>query len=191
MGSSNINTRSLTMGSGTWSITGTGTIWNFATTTGLTFNAGTSTIKSISTNNTALTFTGGNQIFNNLWFARGASTATLTILGANTFNDIKDDGTGAHAINFPAGNTQTVSSFNISGTAPNLITITSATSGSTFTFTDATGITSVDYLSLRDSIATGGAIWYAGANSVNVSGNSGWIFSAPPSANPGGFFLFF
>jgi len=42
--SSNSNTRTLTMCSGTWTLTGTGTVWNTATTTGLTLNAGTSTI---------------------------------------------------------------------------------------------------------------------------------------------------
>lgn len=43
--SSNSNVRTLTMGSGTWTLTGNaGTIWNFATTTNLTLNAGTSTI---------------------------------------------------------------------------------------------------------------------------------------------------
>jgi len=39
----------------------------------------------------------------------------------------------------------------------------------------------VDYMSIKDSTATGGAAWYAGANSTNVSGNTGWIFSAPAS----------
>jgi hypothetical protein len=40
---------------------------------------------------------------------------------------------------------------------------------------------------------TGGATWNPGANSINVSNNSGWIFTAPPSpsTNTGNFFLFF
>lgn len=44
--SSSTNTRTITMGSGTWTLTSTAaaTVWNMATTTGLTLNAGTATI---------------------------------------------------------------------------------------------------------------------------------------------------
>jgi hypothetical protein len=51
----------------------------------------------------------------------------------------------------------------------------------------------VDYLSIKDSNATGGATWYAGANSVDAGNNTGWIFTAPPSPSTAGgkFFLFF
>jgi hypothetical protein len=51
---------------------------------------------------------------------------------------------------------------------------------------------SVGFLSIRDSNATGGAGWYAGTTSTNVSNNLGWIFTAPPvGANAGNFFAFF
>jgi hypothetical protein len=52
---------------------------------------------------------------------------------------------------------------------------------------------SVDYLSIQDSNATGGAAWYAGTTSTNVSNNLGWIFTAPPvgGAYAGNFFAFF
>jgi hypothetical protein len=33
--------------------------------------------------------------------------------------------------------------------------------------------------------------WYAGANSTNVSGNSGWIFSNAPANAAGSFFFMF
>jgi hypothetical protein len=51
----------------------------------------------------------------------------------------------------------------------------------------------VDYLSISQSIATGGAAWYAGANSTDGGNNTGWIFSAAPipGANAGNFFLMF
>jgi hypothetical protein len=42
-------------------------------------------------------------------------------------------------------------------------------------------IASHDYLVIQDSTATGMRYWYAGANSVNVSNNTGWIFTATPS----------
>ena len=45
-----------------------------------------------------------------------------------------------------------------------------------------------DYLTVKDSTAAGTGKWYAGAHSVNVSGNTGWTFTPPPSGN---FFAFF
>jgi len=60
------------------------------------------------------------------------------------------------------------------------------------TLSKSSGTVSVNYLSIGNSIATGGATWYAGANSVDVGNNTGWIFTAPPpSTNTGNFFLFF
>ena len=38
-----------------------------------------------------------------------------------------------------------------------------------------------DYLSLRDSTATGGATFYAGSHSTNTSGNTNWQFVDPPT----------
>jgi hypothetical protein len=35
---------------------------------------------------------------------------------------------------------------------------------------------------LKDNTATGGATFYAGANSTNVSGNTGWTFTAPSAS---------
>jgi hypothetical protein len=35
-----------------------------------------------------------------------------------------------------------------------------------------------DYVSLKDSTASGGAAFFAGPNSTNVSGNTGWTFNA-------------
>jgi hypothetical protein len=37
---------------------------------------------------------------------------------------------------------------------------------------------------LQDTAAIGGATWYAGANSINVSNNTGWIFSSPSYVRP-------
>jgi hypothetical protein len=57
----------------------------------------------------------------------------------------------------------------------------------------ASGTVSSDFLSISRSTATGGAGWYAGANSTDGGNNSGWIFTAPPapSAGNGNFLMFF
>jgi hypothetical protein len=36
-------------------------------------------------------------------------------------------------------------------------------------------------MSIKDSFATQTNTWYAGANSTSVSGNTNWIFTAPPA----------
>jgi hypothetical protein len=91
---------------------------------------------------------------------------------------------GGYATGFraTAGITITVrGAFITDGSAGNLAILRSLTAASAFTLSKTTGMVSEDYLSLRDSAATGGAVWYAGANSTNTSGNSGWIFTAPPA----------
>lgn len=187
--SSNSNTRTLTMGSGTWTIQDSGTCWNMATITNLTLNENTSTI--VLTNAAAKTFSGGGETFYNV--SQGGA-GVLTISGSNTFNDIQNQysATGATTIRITAGTTQTVSNFTATGTSGKVLTLDTQTAASAATLSKASGTVSVDYMSIKDSTATGGASWYAGNNSTNVSGNTGWTFTAPPSgANSNNFFMLF
>ena len=112
----------------------------------------------------------------------------MTITGANTFSNITNTVQPASVL-FTAATTTTFNNFNLNGTLGNPITISSATAA-THTLSKTSGTVSCDYLVLTNSIATGGAAWYAGANSTNVTGNSGWIFTAPPgpSGNNSAFF---
>jgi hypothetical protein len=64
------------------------------------------------------------------------------------------------------------------------VSLISSTPGSQATLSKSTGVVSCDYLSIQDSAATGGAKWYAGANSIDVSNNTGWIFAASNPDNP-------
>ncbi len=81
------------------------------------------------------------------------------------------------------GNTITVGTFIATGTVSSIITITSDTLGQPFYLVKTSGIVGCDYLSLTDSIASGGATFYAGSHSTDVSGNSGWLFSDYPGSN--------
>lgn len=176
--SNNSNTRSLVMGSGTWQLNGDAVHWNTTTTTGLTFNAGTSTIKITSSNSTQRLSNFGGLTINNYWNATTGS-GLVGISGSSIFNNIKIDAGRTQL--FTAGTTQTVTTFTATGTAGNLITITSsASSTSTHTLSCASGIISCDYLDVSHSVATGGATWNAGAHSTNNNGiataGSGWIF---------------
>lgn len=177
--------RTLNMGSGTWTVTGAGTAWALGTTTNLTFNANTSTIKFTDTSSSSLTFNGGNGLaYNNIWFSRGTGTGSNNLVANNTFNDLKDNGSIAHSLIFQNGSSITVSTFTVSGNPGNLITLNSTTTG-TYTLSKSSGIVSSDYLNIQHCVATGGATWYAGANSVNnqavATAGSGWIFTAPPA----------
>jgi len=182
--SSNSNTRVITMGSGTWTLSGTGTVWTTATITGLTLGQDTSTIKITDTSTTANTFSGGGETFNNIWWSRGASTASNTIAESNTFTDFKDDGSAAHSILFTAATTTTVTTFTVSGTAGNLITINSTNTATHALTKSGGGTISSDYLNIQHSVATPSTTWYAGANSTDnqatTTAGSGWIFTAPP-----------
>jgi hypothetical protein len=66
--------------------------------------------------------------------------------------------------------------FNVRGSAGKPVSIISNAAGTTATISKSSGAVDCDYLSIQDSAATGGASWYAGSNSTNISNNSGWFF---------------
>ena len=157
--------------------------------TGFTTTAGTGTGMISMTAATAKSFVGAGSTFNCTLNQGGAGA--LTITGSNTFNDITNTVQPASVL-FTAGTTSTFTNFNLSGTSGNLITIGSVTAAS-HTLSKASGTVSADFLSISRSTATGGAGWYAGANSTDGGNNSGWIFTAPPapSGSNSNFLVFF
>lgn len=186
--SNNSNVRSLLIsGSGTITLIDTGTVWNFATTTNLTLTATGSTIIISDVSATSKTFAGGGKTY-------GTITVTgdnVIISGANTFALNLNNAGLTTGLVLTAGVTQTVTAITTNGSAGNLAKIVSSSSGSPATISKSSGTVSLDYVSIKDSTASGGASFYAGANSTNVSGNTGWIFTAPPvpGASSGSFFF--
>jgi hypothetical protein len=171
-------TKNLTFNGGNLVCSGSGTVFNNAAPAGYTTTAGTGTGKIRMTSASIKTFVAGTGVVYNCTLDQ-AGLGQLTITGGSTFNDIINSVQPA-TVRFTAGTTTTFNNFNLRGTAGNLITISSATAA-THTLSKASGTVSCDYLSITNSIVTGGASWYAGANSTNVSGNTDWIFTAPPS----------
>jgi hypothetical protein len=183
-------TKNLTFNGGILVCSGASTTsFNNAVPTNFTTTAGTGTGTISMTAATAKTFVGGGSTFNCTLNQGGAGA--LTITGSNTFSNITNTVQPA-SILFTAATTSTFSNFSLLGTSGNLITIGSVTAAS-HTLSKASGTVSADYLSISRSTATGGAGWYAGANSTNGGNNSGWIFTAPPapSAGNGNFLVFF
>lgn len=181
-------TKNLTFNGGTLVVTSSGaTAFNNAAPTNFTTTAGTGTGKISMTAATAKTFVGGGSTFNCTLSNDGAGA--LTITGSNTITSLAN-GVQPTTFTFTAGTTTTITNWNISGTAGNLVTIGSATAAS-HTLSKASGTVSADYLSISRSTATGGATWYAGANSTDGLNNSGWIFTAAPSTATGNFLALF
>ena len=173
--SSNSNARTVAMGTN-GKITVNGGNWTATTSTNLSLT-GTGTIDM--TFGTAKTFAGGGATYPYTLNQGGAGT--LTITGANTFSNISNTVQPATII-FPASTTTTVSNFNVSGTAGNLVTINSSTAGTQSTlYKNTPNAVTVDYLNIKDSNATGlsGVLWFGGANSTNSGNNTNWLFISP------------
>jgi hypothetical protein len=175
-------TKNITFNAGTLAIAGSGaTAWNNAVPTGFTTTAGTGTGTLSMTSASAKTFVGGGSTYNCTLNQGGAGT--LTISGSNTFTNITNT-VQPNQITFTAGTTNTFTSFSLSGTAGNLITLRSSSAGTRYYLSDASGIISVSYLDIQDSVARGGANWraYTTNGNVNSGNNSGWLFS-PSTGN--------
>jgi hypothetical protein len=178
-------TKNLTFNGGTLICTFLGaTAFNNAVPTGFTTTAGTGTGTISMTSISAKTFVGGGSTFNCTLNQGGAGA--LTITGSNTFSNITNTrkSVSATSILFTAGTTNTFTDWNASGESTRLLTIGSDTAAS-HTLSKASGTVSADFLSISRSTASGGAGWYAGANSTDGGNNSGWAFTAPPSPSSG------
>jgi hypothetical protein len=145
--SNGTNTRTVAIGSGTWSITGNGG-WS-VTSTGLTVT-GTGTISFTGAN--AKTFAGGGiQTYPTL---NQGGTGQLTISGSNKFIGMTNTAIGA--VRFTGGTTNEFTTFNLNGVAGNLLTL-----GSTNT---------------TQAILKKPSVWNVGLNSVDGGNNTGLNF---------------
>jgi len=185
------------MGSGTWTLFGTSgdsgwMSFGFDDVINMTINCDTSTINFTPPASSSVYFSSHNKTYYNLNMGGAGSTLFFGSFATNIFNTISTSAQPC-TLTFYAGRTYTVTNFNVSGTAGNLVTLQSTAAGTRFSLSKASGTVSVDYLSIKDSNATGGAAWYAGTHSTNVSNNLGWTFTAPPapSAGSGNFLMFF
>lgn len=162
---------------GTLNLTSTGTIFSLTNASNLTSVTGTGSIGITNTSASSKTFAGGGNSYPRLTIS-GTGSGAVIISGSNTFAELPQITGGTKTITLTAGTTQTFtgSTYKDFGNSTNVITFNSSSGGSAATLSKASGFVRGDYLSLQDIAATGGATWYAGSNSTNVSGNSGWIF---------------
>jgi hypothetical protein len=156
----------LKMGSGTWTLSGTATVWNLASSVPV-FYKGTANIVLSDTSTTARTFDGGGRSYNKLTIGGATGTSTLTISGNNQFTELASTKTVAHTI--ALGTTaQTFGAWTVSGTAGNVVTLTGTGTGHILAGACTSGI---DYLAMGSIgfAATSPGEFYAGANSTGTA----------------------
>ena len=185
------NTRTITMGSGLWTLTGSALIWSIEP-LGLTLNRGTANILLSNTTTSSRTFNGGGLTYNRLTIGGATGTSTLTIGGANTFSELASTKTVAHTIQL-FGSGTTIGTWSITGTPGNVVTFNSGSPGTqrTFNLTNSTaGL--IDYLSVRDIGVNQANRFYVGNNSTNGGNNINVLFSSGPvTSATGNFFMLF
>lgn len=185
--SNNSNTRTITMGSGLWTLSGTGIVWELATTTNLTFNKDTANILLSNTTTAGRTFAGGGLSYNKLTIGGATGTSICAITGTNSFTELASTKTVAHTVRFTA-NQGTIDTWSITGTAGNVVTFEGFAAGTQRTF-NLTNVTSgIDYLSVKDIGVNQANRFYVGANSTDNGNNLNVIFTAAPGGNTGAFF---
>lgn len=160
--------------SGTWTLSGTtaSNIWNMSATCTFTDNGGSIIIAAASAN--TRTFVGAGKTYKRLTYTVAGSTGQLTITGVNTFDRIDfSDVTNARTLSMPTATVTTITTlFNVNGTSGKLMSVVGDVSSPIQQ--------SCDFLSISSSDATNGP-WYAGANSTDGGGNTGWNFTVPPA----------
>jgi predicted secreted protein len=175
-------TRSILMGSGQWTLSGTGTAWNAALTSNLTFNAGTANILLSNTTTSSRVFQGGGLSYNRLTIGGATGTSTLTISGAGTsFTELASTKTVAHTITWSA-NLGTIGTWSVTGAAGNVVTLNSSSGAVRRTFTLTNTSTGIDYLAVQDIGELSGFKFAVGANSTNNGNNVNVYFAATPAS---------
>jgi hypothetical protein len=167
---SNSNTRSLTLNSSTITISN-GFDWNATTTTNLTFNSGTSTIR-ISSGD----FNGGGLTYYNL----ECQGTPAVVNQSNTFNDIifiRVGPPGTNSTFFSANQTVNgaISSTSSSSTHRSFVGSNTIGTQRTLTCASVSSLTDVDF---RDIVIAGVAAPATGTRLGNCGNNSGITFTA-------------
>lgn len=171
----------LSLGSGTWTLTNAAGYGWVVFGSLKTLNPGTATIKLtgslIVEDVQAGGFYGGGKTYYNVWVATTGGYPSY-FFDANTYNNLKVE--PGSIVKFPSGKTQHASSYTFSGTAGNVVTLKSSSAGVPFYLETVKGQVSYDYLDISDSYVSKNR-FFAGANSTDSGGNSGWVFAVPPT----------
>lgn len=180
---SGTGTRTLNMGNGTWTLSGSptvsSTLWNILTTTNLTFSAGTSTIAFTGTGAFPSSFTGGGLTYATIAVSANVNRGGFVINGANTFGTLTV--AAPNYVSLQQTTTLTITNaFTFTGTAGNSINLSSATSTGISTLSTAAAST-LTWGAVRGITLTGGGSLTA-TNAFDAGGNTN-VTITPPSAS--------
>lgn len=180
------NTSTTTLGSSTWTLTSSGTVWNMSTAASLT--KGTANILLTDTSTSSRRFYGGNKAYNKLTIGGVLGISICDIYDSNTFTELASTKAVAHTVRFDTGTTNTIALWSIAGTAGNVVTISArSTSTAYLTYSGANELLS-DYLNVSYITANPDLTWYVGTHSTNSGNNTRVYFSGIPSLAGGLFF---
>jgi hypothetical protein len=190
--SSNSNTRTLTMGSGLWTLSGTGNVWFTTPTTNLTFNKDTADILLSNTSTSARAMAPGSLSFNKLTIGGATGTSTLTLSGLSpSYTELASTKTVAHTIVIP-NTTNTIGTWSVTGSSGNVVTVNSNVAGTRRTINLTNATSDIDFLDVRDIGITDPDKFYVGDNSTDSGNNLNVIFTAAPgTAATGNMFMLF
>lgn len=167
-------TRSITLGSSIVTVTGTGNVLYLNSGTGLSVSAASATVVVNNTTASAKSVYGAGFSFGGLTVSGDA----VTVYGSSSWGALSLDTAGlATGLILQSGETQSISGFSSNGSSGSLAKMASSSASAVATLSMSSGTVTEDYMHLTYIAATGGATWYAGANSTDNGGNTGWIFS--------------
>lgn len=181
--------RTLDMGNGSWTVTGTGNVW-LDSSSNVTYVPGNTTVEfTTDTAVRSLTFSNTANL-NNVIISGNTANSMANISGNLTLNTLSANIPVAWNLNLGGGKTYTMQNWTVTGSANNMVTLGSTVTGTkhNLVLTGGGNINTVDWLQIRDSNASPALTWYPGANSIDLGGVTGWVF---PALNSSNFFLVF
>jgi hypothetical protein len=186
-------TKTLTMGSGLWTLAGSGVTWNVNFAGSFTFNKDTANILLSNNTTTARQFIGGAFTYNKIIIGGDTSTSSTSFGDSNagtSMGELASTKTVAHTILFEqlGGRVITIGTWSVTGTAGNVVTVNSNTAGSRRILGITNPTTGIDYLSVKDISVNAVNRFGVGINSIDGGNNLNVYFSETPTSN---FFLFF
>ena len=172
------NTTILKMGSGTWTLSGVGNLWDMSSNPSAIYK-GTANIVLSDTSASSRSFIGGGLSYNKLTIGGTTGSSTLTITSNNQFTELASTKTVAHTIALGTS-TQTFGKWTVTGTVGNVVTLTGTGTNHVLAGAATSGI---DYLAMGSIgfAATSPGEFYAGANSTGTAGAPVYR-TAPPAA---------
>jgi hypothetical protein len=177
-------TRTLLMGSGQWTLTGTGTVWNITDATAMTLTAGASTIVMTPLTTSTSTFVGGGLTYNNFLYdpvTYGSVNRLIQISSPNNvWNNFTAIGAFDQRVVVFLANSQTITNtLTLTGTNEYSRVYFSGQASAAGIVNVIAGAVSLNYADFKGITANGAAIPWTGTSLGNLGGNSNITFTTP------------